>query len=423
MIKYLKYNKYMGTKMKKNNIFNKRLILIMAFVLLAGLFISGCSNNQAELSELSDADRASLVDGDNSDKGQGALNREIIFQIGAIQPLTGDGAAYGLPVQRVIDQAVLDLNAKWKEDGKKLQLKIYHEDGKCNGKEARTAAENLVNQKGVNIIYGGMCSGETLGIAPFTEENNVLLFSPLSSSPDITNSGDYVFRNYPSDTAQVATMIPFIVSKGVKTIAILSENTDYAQVLRAGYLKQLPELGVKIVADEIILSSAKDVRTEILKMKSAEPDAVILLPQTIPMTGVFAKQLYESNFDADTLFFSNEIVGLDQAVNEFGDFMKGYFTPEVAFLKENNEFSSKVIADTECDLGYYCASTYDGIFLLGDVLELCGDSDTDCLKKEFDALENWQGIMTTSTTFDENGDVAGDFVISQIIAGTKLRVN
>ena len=48
--------------------------------------------------------------------------------------MTGDGAAYGLPVQRVIERAVSDINEEWADQDKRLE--VVFEDGKCNSDDA-----------------------------------------------------------------------------------------------------------------------------------------------------------------------------------------------------------------------------------------------------------------------------------------------
>src|SRR3989338_10803774 len=96
-----------------------------------------------------------------------------VYRIGSVVPLTGEGAVYGIPVQRVEQKAVADLNEKWAS--KNMKLEVVYEDGNCNGRDALTASQNLVNLKNAKIIIGGTCSSETLGMAPFTEENKVLL--------------------------------------------------------------------------------------------------------------------------------------------------------------------------------------------------------------------------------------------------------
>src|SRR3989338_8751673 len=85
------------------------------------------------------------------------------LKIGAVLPLTGDGAAYGLPIQRAASLAVNEINLAGGVKGQSME--IIWEDGKCDAKEATSAARKLVTVDGVKVILGGVCSSETLSMA------------------------------------------------------------------------------------------------------------------------------------------------------------------------------------------------------------------------------------------------------------------
>ena len=165
------------------------------------------------------------------------------YTVGSVLPLTGDGAVYGLPVQKVIEQATKDLNAKWASENKELE--VVFDDGKCNSKDALTATQNLVNLKGIKVMVGYACSSEGLGSASFNEENKVVTLSPLTSSPDITNAGDYYFRNYPDVfLPQVLTGgLYFDTSAAIITLILLGKFfEDVAKGRASQALKKLLDL-------------------------------------------------------------------------------------------------------------------------------------------------------------------------------------
>ena len=62
------------------------------------------------------------------------------LKIGGIFPLTGDGATYGEPMQKVVKIAMDEINAAGGVKGQKLE--IIWENGKCNGNDAAAAANN-----------------------------------------------------------------------------------------------------------------------------------------------------------------------------------------------------------------------------------------------------------------------------------------
>lgn len=341
--------------------------------------------------------------------------QEDVYTIGGILPLTGDGAVYGLPAQRAIELALADVNEELTAEGKRIE--IIWEDGLCSGKGGLQAAQKLVNLDGVNMIYGGGCSGETLGLAPFTEANQVLVFSSVSSSPEITNAGDYVFRIYPSDTAQVQAMVTFLSDKEYTRAAILSENNDYAQALRQGYLDNLPGIGIEVVADEVVQPANRDFRAQITKLQAANPELVILLPQTVPMGIAMAEQLTEAGVNVDVV--GNDVFGLPETIDTLGETAEGVWSPDPYFATQETEAFKQMTTEANCDIGLYCAASYDGMLLLAEVLQACGDEDTECMKNMLYNTQGWSGEYTKNNNFDENGDVAGNFRIYRVVDGEK----
>ena len=206
-------------------------------------------------------------------------------------------------------------------------------------------------------------------------------------------------------------MSAYINEQGHKRVAIISENNDYAQALRKGYQAAFETMGIEVVADEVTAQNAKDVRSELLKIKEAKPDALVILPQTIPMGEIYIKQIRESGIDVPV--YSNEVATLDEALDAFGDLLEGVITPQGVFDDANPEYQ-RVIAEADCGLGLYCATSYDGVFILGEILEACGDKDTACMKGKLYNMQNWKGPLAGTISFDENGDVGGNFKVLKV---------
>lgn len=135
-----------------------------------------------------------LTGGNGGDRAEGPI------KLGFIGPLTGDVASIGEPSLVAAQIAVDEINEEGGINGQPIQL--ISEDGKCTGVAAANAAQKLVNVDKVIAIIGGLCSGETLAIAPIAEAGKVPTISTCASSPEISTAGDYSFRVYPSDNYQ-----------------------------------------------------------------------------------------------------------------------------------------------------------------------------------------------------------------------------
>ncbi len=183
-----------------------------------------------------------------------------VIKIGFIGPLSGNAAGYGQDVKKGVD---IYFEENPTIAGKPVQ--VIYEDGKCNGQDSASAAQKLVNVDKVQIILGGPCSGETLAAAPIAEQGKVLLLSPLSSSPTVTTAGDYIFRNYPSDIQVAKTLVSKVLKAG-KKIALLTEQTDYAQGYRGAVKTHMGNAGQTLALDEVFPVDNTDFRTLLSKV-------------------------------------------------------------------------------------------------------------------------------------------------------------
>lgn len=344
---------------------------------------------------------------------------ETSYRIGAVHPLTGDAASYGDPVERVIARAVQDINQQWKADNRGISIELIMADGKCTQADALAEARQLVEDHGVKIIYGGTCSDETLGMAPYTEANEVLLLSPLSESSEISTVGDYVFRNIPANSAHVQVMAPLLLEQGFRRFALFTNDTAFAQDLRAWYQNLLTSGGGEIVADEVVPSGQGNYTAPAGRILAANPDLVIVLPQTIPDIEYLLTPLRDAGYAGPG---ATSLVAVQDAIDQYGDLLEDFYLPALTFKSEGQPDFEALQDDTDCNLDYYCATAYDGVLLIAEMLLECGDQNTTCMQEFLYGTQNWDGKYYGSISFDENGDIAGTFRISQIQNGQPVPV-
>lgn len=324
-------------------------------------------------------------------------------KIGGILPLSGDGAAYGEPLQKVAQIALDEVNAKGGVQGKKLE--IIWEDGKCNGNDAAIAANKLINIDKVKVIYGGFCSSETLAVAPIAEAAKVVVLSPGSSSPDITNAGQYIFRNYPSDATQGKVLAEGAKEKGFKKVGILSEQNDYTLGIQRVFEAKFKELGGEIVTSTY-LPDDTDFRTSLLKLKSEGVDALLVDPQTPAKADLIFKQLEEMKWEVK-LMGNDVVAGYQDLISKYAKLVEGMVVAEFTYDKENPAFKKlaekfKEVAGKELPYGTYASTCYDAVYILQEALEKSGN-DAEAIKTYLAGIKDRKGLGG-SLTFDENGD-------------------
>ena len=163
------------------------------------------------------------------------------FRIGVMESVTGPGETYGNVAVQAKQMAVEEINAAGGVNGRKIELIV--EDSKCNAQDSITAYRKLTDVDGVKIILGTSCSGAMLGAAPLAEEDGVILFSGLATNPDIANAGDYIFRTSMSDAQLGVDTGNTVWADGLRTLATITEATDYAEGVRRTSVEQFEKLG------------------------------------------------------------------------------------------------------------------------------------------------------------------------------------
>jgi len=321
------------------------------------------------------------------------------IKIGFIGPLTGDGAPYGEAARGGLQIALDEINDNGGINGR--MISIIYEDGECNNKSAVSAAQKLVNVDKVKIIIGGLCSGETLSIAPITEAAKIILFSPGSSAPSITSAGDYVFRNHVSDNYG-GEFLAGVVAKNRSRIAIFSESTDYAQGLRQAFKMKLKN---PAVFDEAFESSTKDFRSMLTKTKATNPDAIVIIAQVGGNAATIAKQARELGLTQQ--FYSAYLAGPEYLTG--GKAVEGtIMVDDVSLITSKGKNLSRLYRErfgSEPTYSVYVGGAYDAAFILSGAIDAIGEN-SDGIRDYLYNMKNFDGALG-SYHFDQNGDPVG----------------
>lgn len=329
------------------------------------------------------------------------------IKIGFVSPLTGDVANYGESARGGAEIALEEVNNAWASKGMKMEL--IFEDGQCKPQPASTATSKLINLDKVVAVTGFVCSTELLSSAPMFNDAKVVGLGVATSSPDITNAGDYIFRVWPSDVFQAGKIANYIFSnKKIKTAATLHPQSDYNLALSKAFKKDFESLGGSVVAEETYEQDAKDFKTQITKIISKAPEAIYVIPYG--EGGLVTKQLKELGFTGS--IFASETYGTPEIIADAGDSSEGviYATPlfdeSLAPTEEVlQKFKQKYGKDPS--FAVITASAYDAINILAAAIESNGPTSED-IKKYLLTVKNYPGVSGT-ITIDDNGDAIKDF--------------
>ncbi len=342
-----------------------------------------------------------------------------VITIGFIGPLTGDAVSYGEPISNSVRMAVDVVNEAGGVNGRMIE--VVYEDGRCTSEDALNAAQKLVNIDGVKMIIGGVCSGETFALLPVAEEAGVVVISPSSTSPDLTGISPYFFRNAPSDD-EGGRRLAQLATKDYTKIALISEETDYAQGFARVFRESVFLNDGEVVADENFAPETSDFRSILTKIKAAAPEAIFVNPQTEIAGGTIVKQARELGITA-SLFGSN-VTGGARSAEIAGDHTEGLVFVDAPGLSPDNPKAVAFLDGYRTRYGgepgieFYAGSAHDIVSIFAQAIEMAGSADdTEVLRDYISTMGNFNGVVG-SYRFRPDGDPEGiEFIVKRIEGG------
>jgi len=330
------------------------------------------------------------------------------IKIGWIGPLSGDVAFYGQAIKQATDLATEEINNAGGIKGKRIR--ILYEDAQMDPKAGVSALTKLIKIEKVPIVIQAAGSSVMLAEAPIAEKSKVVLISPTASNDKIKYAGDYIFRNWPSDSYQGEIIADFVIKVLQKREAfILFINNDYGSGLKDVFGKHFTELGGTIVNSDNYDEGSTDFRTQLSKAKISSKgiiflashyrEAALLLKQ--------AKQLgIKAQFVASDGCFAPELIDLSQGGAE------GTIVANMRWNPESKDPIVREFVDNyrqrfNKDPEVYAAVGYDLIKLIALSIER-GGVTSDGIKNALYSIKDFHGV-TGLTSFDEYGEVIKEY--------------
>lgn len=335
------------------------------------------------------------------------------WTIGVMVCLSGECAESGSNSMKGIELAVEEINKTGGVLGRKLVIKAEDTDeGKSSGVGAVTAFRKLIEDPEIKFIVGPSWTPGGLSVAPLAAKRpDVIVTSPSLGVADFNEAGDNIFNLWPHDRYATRFLADFAYKKGWKKVAIFSSQQPWEHLQGNTFAEEFKELGGDVAVKLDPLPTVADLRSECLRIRAAQPDAVFLSNYT--QMGVAAKQLrlvgYQGPFFA--ILMSDSRVKIAKGALE-GAVYAGYPEPASQFassFKERFSESPGIGADT----------SYDTVKLYADAVKAAGSLSVDTVKAQLlkMKLEGASGTIE----FDEFGGVRKDPVLYQIVGNQMIR--
>ena len=316
-------------------------------------------------------------------------------KIGISVQLSGGAATYGADIRNAFEYAASRYG--------RGKYRLIIEDDQCDGRTAVSVAQKLTRMDKVRYVLGFGCSGALLSAAPIYNKAKTVAIGVYTSSPRITDAGEYIFRTVPSDTLAAKPLYDHVRER-YRRIGAFFEETDFAQDFRRAFEQENRDDKLEMFVENF-LPATDDFRTQLLKMKAMSVEALLLIPQAEKQLVTLVKQaralgwkvpMYSHVFPSSAAFL-REAVGeaegmvytdlpvasdclTDQGMMMYREFVEQYGEPQsnaMSFVTSLAAFSA----------------LHEAIQSGTDVREYLNSSEFSTVLKRY--------------RFDKNGDVVG----------------
>ena len=347
--------------------------------------------------------------------------------IGCLLPLSGKFSVFGNRALKGVELALIRFSLRFGHSIVNLAIK----DTESDPEKAEIAVDELIKEN-VSAIIGPMTTAETVSAATRAQAGGVPIIV-LSQKEDITDTGDFVFRNFLTPGMQVRSLVDYAMhKKGISKFAILYPKENYGTTFAALFTSEVQANGGKILRSEAYDPTLTDFADSIKKLlriyslspneaKITEPDfEAIFIPDAPAKAGLIVPQL--AYLDLRNIYLLGTNLWHSQKMIDMAeDFYKDWVIITEGFFLESDSEEVRNFASSFEDKygekpGFIEAVSYDTAMMLFQTVSIPNIRFPDSVKKELNNITNFQGL-TGLTSFNNSRDAQKRLNILTISGG------
>lgn len=339
-----------------------------------------------------------------------------IVKLGVLGPLTGTNAEYGVGFQVGSQMAADRINAAGGINGYKLLLEVN--DSKGDQKESSDLVRQLCDNKDILGIVGDFTSGCCMANAPIVDDAGIVQLSPTASNPQFAGMSEYCFSIMGRQDGEAPFFAKYICKKYMKldNVALIYINSDWGVSAVKHFKNAAAECDLDVVGEVNYVQDEKDFTSLITKVKSYNPQAVVILDQ-----GAVAQvinQIRSMGWDIPIATLgpgtSEQLIGLT------GENSEGLILSTPFFFDPNDAelsaWKDEFYAKAKFNPTVHPACAFDCVNLYAKAMEACGDDITrEKIKDNLQKINHFG--LTGPINFNVDGDITRSYLICEVENG------
>ena len=319
----------------------------------------------------------------------GAQSAETIT-IGTTQSLTGPFQDFGTEQLRGLQMWVDDVNGRGMLLGQRVEL-VHYDDASDAARSVQFYGK-LIEQDKVDLLVGPYSSDITLEASKVAEQHNFPMVATAASADQIWNRGlknifgvDTPSSNY-MDVDENGALFKLM---GVKTMAVVFAETEFAQDVVRGIRGYASRKGVRIVLDEGYAADQKEFSGLASRLKQANADVIFGISY-LDDSVALVRALKQANVKPKMLAFT-----VGPALSEFGEQLGADAEGVVGVVQwlrsvrmpGAQDFAYRYRQRYGNNPGVHAAIGYSAGQVLEAAVRLAGTTDHDALREQLATMQ------------------------------------
>ncbi len=368
-------------------------------------------------------------------KDSGVIDEDGVKTVTVIQtPLEGQTIKYGdlyattseletgVPLANEI--TIVDINNFAEQLGYDAEFEALVDDSTG---QAATHLEKIQGYKAIDVdlVIGGRWSSMAQAALNYVDQNDMLLFSPSSTSPLLALPDDNLFRLCPIDTLQAPAIAEMLWSYGIDAVIIMQTadaygdgvynilKTDYTD--RGGVIIERIRYAVEATEFSNYLQTAEDLARDAVETYGKEHVGILMVATGGAVTMV--SQAPDFPIIYDLAWFGTDSTSLVQQMiddaTEQADHLKVFSTnASPGESAKYNDLDTRYRALVGQQPGYYVTTTYDLSWIIASSVLQTQSMDAEDNYPIIDDIANNYWGASGWCRLNENGDRYGsDYLI------------
>lgn len=338
---------------------------------------------------------------------------EEVIDIAAIYALTGSAAEANAFTLRGVGYAVDEINKKGGILGRKINLSVFDNQSTPIGSTLAAKQAAAVN---VAAIVGPDWSSHSIAVAKVAQDIGIPMISSLSTNPEVTKIGDYIFRICFNDDFQGKVIARFARQDLNVTTAVIfvDVTSDYSLKLSEIFRENFEQLGGRVLL-ELEYKQKQQKFDEAIK-NAVKADAGVIFIPGHDESGLIVKEAQDAG--TSSIFIGGDGWSSPVFFRKGGSELKrGYYSTHWSVHLDTDQSRSFAKRYIHSEIAIdNIALGYDAIMLLAEAITRSNSTDR---KKIRDAIANTRSFrgVTGTINFNDQGDPIKSAVFMEIRNG------